>query len=207
MKAKKVFLFDLGFLFVVVFCCGVSIVFGQVETAHREPGKIAFREEAMDSSLLIVDYGKVKFSHVPAFHINGKFYQQSIIASLGLAWEKYSLSSLNIREGDTIVNGELYQGKIYATTLNDEFEIKEISLSDIKKKYTDLKEQSAVFIIDGEIVTRDCDTYLIDENAIYQISIVKIINPETAFVDILTKTEENIKRRNTIHVGKIVWKK
>jgi hypothetical protein len=185
------------------------MVFGQRDTVRREPGKISYREEAMvmDSSLAIVDHRKVKFRPVPAFHINGKFYQQSIIASLGLAWEKYPVSSFNVSEGDTTVNEELYQGKIDVTTLNDEFEIKEISLSDIKKKYTDLKEQPAVFIIDGEIVTRDCDTYLIDENAIYTISIGKIKNPEIFFVDILTKSEENIKERNAFHIGRIVWKK
>jgi hypothetical protein len=180
------------------------MVFGQRDTVHREPGKMTFREEAMDSSLLVVDYENVNFSPVPAFFINEKFYPASIMASLGPSHSQSN--SLKVVEEDTVINGELYHGKIYITVLDDAFEIKEISLSAIKEKYTDLKGQPAVFIIDGQIITRDYDTYLIDENILYTISTGKIKSLNMAYVDILTKTEDNIKARNAIHLG-MKWKK
>jgi hypothetical protein len=207
---KKVSLFNpesliiMRFLFVLIFYCSVSTVFGQKDTARSEPGKISFREEAIDSSLLIVDYETVNFPPAPAFFINEKFYPASIMASLG-PYHSQS-NSLRVVEEDTVINGELYHGKIYITVSDDAFEIKEISLSAIKEKYTELKGQPAVFIIDGQIITRDYDTYLMDENILYTISTGKIKSLDMAYVDILTKTENNIKARNAIHLG-IKWKK
>jgi hypothetical protein len=178
------------------------MVFGQGDTVRRVSGEISFRERAIDSSLLIVDYEKVNSHPASAFFINEKFYKFSIIASL----DPTCLSSFKVIEADTIINGELYKGKIYIT-LNDEFEIKEISLSGIRDKYTDLKEQPTVFIIDGKIVTGDCDTYLMDENVLYTISTGKIKNPDIVFVDIKTKTEENIKERNRFFIRGTMTKK
>jgi hypothetical protein len=177
------------------------MVFGQKDTVHREPGRIAFREETIDSSLLIIDYETVDFPPLPAFFINERFYPASIMASLGPC-----SSSVRVVEEDTVINGELYQGKMYITVLDDEFEIREISLSAIKEKYTNLKGQPAVFIVDGQIVTRDYDTYLMDENILYTISTGKIKSLNISYVDILTKTENNIKARNAIHLG-LKWKK
>jgi hypothetical protein len=181
------------------------MAFGQRDTVHRESGKIAFRGKAMaiDSFPLMVDYEAVNSHPVPAFFINEKFYPMSIIASLDPA----HVDSFKVVEEDTVINGELYHGKIYITVLDDAFEIKEISLSAIKEKYTDLKEQPAVFIIDGRIITRDYDTYLMDENILYTISTGNIKNPEIFFVNILTKSEENIKKQNTFHIKGIKWEK
>jgi hypothetical protein len=113
--------------------------------------------------------------------------------------------TINISKGDTVINGESYIGKIFITT-SDTLEIKTISLSDIKKKYTDLKEQPVVFIIDGEIITRDYDMYLVNEDDIYIVSFGKIQKQDIVFVNIETKTEKNIKKRNGFFVG-VRWKK
>jgi hypothetical protein len=178
------------------------MVFGQKDTTRKEPGKIAFREEVIDSSLVIVNYKDVEFSPPPAIFINGKFYQASIVASLDVQ----DIIGMSVIEEDTTVNGELYKGKIYITSDN-EFEVREISLSGIRDKYTELKGQSVIFIINGEIVREDCDMYLMDENVLYTISTGKIKNPDMFFVDIQTKNEENIKKRNSFFVRGIAWKK
>lgn len=181
------------------------MVFGQVDIIGKECGTIAYRDAVPDSSLRIVDYNKVNFDSGYAHFINGKFYPMSV--SFGSSLDKMPKGSvkINVSKGDTMVNGESYTGKVFITTI-DTFEIKTISLSDIKKKYTELKEQPVVFIIDGEIVTRDYDTYLIEENILYTVSFGKIQKQEIAFVDIVTKTEENIKKRNGFFVG-VRWKK
>jgi archaellum component FlaG (FlaF/FlaG flagellin family) len=183
----------------------MNVVFGQEDTTDRKFGTISYREEAIDSSLRIIDYDKVNFHPCHAHFINGKFYPMSISVAPSLDKMPEGSVAINVSKGDTVINGELYIGKIFITT-SDTFEIKAISLSNIKKKYTDLKEQSVVFIIDGEIITRDYDTYLIDENSLYTVSFGKIQKQDIVFVDIVTKTEENIKKRNGFFVG-VRWKK
>lgn len=177
------------------------MVFGQ--------GKIAYRDVdvVQDSSLRIIDYEKEETRLEPATYINGKYYQGSVLNSIVSVLDIQKISSFNIVKEDTVINETLYHGKIYIT-LDSVFEIKvkEISLSAIKEKYTDLKDYPAVFVLDGNLVTSDCDSYIIDENAILQIVFGKIKNPKIAFVEILTKTEDNIKKRNGFFVG-VRWKK
>jgi hypothetical protein len=172
------------------------MVFGQEDTTVRNPGIIAFREEAIDSSLRIVDRRKANYDPYPAFYINGKFYPPSI--SLTRSWD---FVTMRIVEEDTIVNGNVYKGKVYLTIPDDTLNIVTISLSDVKKKYTELKGEPVVFIIDGNIITRDYDTYLINENMLYTISFGKIQKQDIVFVDIVTKTEESIKKRNGFFAG------
>jgi hypothetical protein len=93
-------------------------------------------------------------------------------------------------------------GKHYQTSLDSAFymQIKEISLSAIKEKYTELEDCPTIFTINGELIKSDCDRYVMDENAILQITFGKIENPKIAFVEILTKTKENIKKRSEFFV-------
>jgi hypothetical protein len=160
-----------------------------------------------DSSLWIIDSEKEETKPEPATYINGKYYQRSVLYSIAAVLDKQKISSFNLVEEDTVINEIPYHGKIHIT-LDSVFEIKvkEISLSAIKEKYTDLIDYPAVFVLDGDLVTSDCDSYIIDENAILQIVFGKIKNPKIAFVEILTKTEDNIKKRNGFFVG-VRWKK
>jgi hypothetical protein len=197
------------FVFVLIFCCGMNTVFGQKDTTRRDPGIIAYRDEVPDSSLRILDYEKEETKPETAIYINGKYYRRSIFHSITPVLDKYKrkIRSFNIVEEDTIINGTLYHGKIHVTFDSVfEIKIKEISLFDIKEKYTDLKDYPAVFTIDGELITSDYDSYIIDENAILQIAFGKIKNPKIAFVKILTKTEKNIKDRNAFHIRGL-WEK
>jgi hypothetical protein len=41
------------YFFVLIFCCGVYMVFGQKDTVRRVLGKISYR---IDSSLVVVNY-------------------------------------------------------------------------------------------------------------------------------------------------------
>jgi hypothetical protein len=267
------------------------VIFGQTDTTQNKQGVISYREEAIDSSLAIIDDEKVNYRPAPSCYINGKFYQYSIFAS-GTSLGTDSLTDMKVCEEDTIVNGELYHGKLYFTVANEEFSIKEISLSDIRTKYTnindslplafilngdvitrnydtylmdenalslvtagEIKDQGisyvnistnaalnkdkihhttadnevaikgislsdirtkytnikdslpVIFIVEGDIVTTDYDTYLIDENDLYTISTGINKNQGLSYVKILTKTEENIKFRNRFFVGGILWRK
>jgi hypothetical protein len=157
------------------------MVFGQ--------GKIAYRDAytVPDSSLQIINYEKKETKPDAATYINGKYYQKSVFHSIVDVLDIQKTNSFNIVTEDTVINGTLYHGKIHIT-LDSAFEIKvkEISLSAIKEKYANLKDYPAVFLLNGNLVTSDCDSYIIDENAILQIAFGKIQNPKIAFVEILT---------------------
>jgi len=77
-----------------------------------------------------------------------------------------------------------------------------ISLNKLKLKYTNLKQNSTIFKIDNEIVNADYENYLVDEKYILKIDIEKFENRTEKLIfniiNLITKTEENIKKANTI---------
>jgi hypothetical protein len=152
------------YLFVILFYCSAFVLFGQ--------GKIAYRDvdTVLDSSLRIIDYEKEETKPKAAIYINGKYYHGSVFHSITAVLDLQKIRSFNIVKEDTVINGILYHEKIHIT-LDSVFEIK-------------VKE---------DIVTSDCGSYIIDENAILQIAYGKIKSPQIAFVEILTKTEKILK--------------
>ena len=77
-----------------------------------------------------------------------------------------------------------------------------ISLNDLKSKYTNLKNTPTIFMIDNEIINGDYDKYIVDENYLLRISIETIENRKEKLhfnlIQILTKTEENIRKSKEI---------
>ncbi|MDR2472445.1 MAG: hypothetical protein LBD53_02615 [Tannerella sp.] len=97
---------------------------------------------------------------------------------------------MKVCEEDTIVNGELYHGKIYFTVANEEVVIKAISLSDIREKYTNLKDSLPLaFILNGNVITKNYDTYLMDEDVLSFVTAGEIKNEGISYVNISTKAE------------------
>lgn len=96
-----------------------------------------------------------------------------------------------------------YYGQIYIKT-KSEYNLKLITLTSLKEKYTNLENQPVVFMIDGNIVNGDYDKFVVDENYILQIIIDNIKNEkeniDLKIVKLLTKSEENIKKSNEIRI-------
>jgi hypothetical protein len=97
----------------------------------------------------------------------------------------------------------MYYGQIHITTKNS-YNPKIISLTELKEKYTNLKSEPTIFIIDGEIITSDYDEYVVDENLLWRIYIDKVENEkeniDLKFIKLLTKSEENLKKPAEIRI-------
>jgi hypothetical protein len=87
----------------------------------------------------------------------------------------------------------------YALRTHDNYVPKIISLNDLKKKYTNVKDKTSIFILDRNIViTDDYDNFVVDENNLFKIWVNDMFvnkkeNIDMAVIEILTKSENNIK--------------
>jgi hypothetical protein len=192
-RAKKNSLFNLEnpenhitvrFLFILIFSLNISLLFGQEK---KEMGLISYREEAEkmedetdEVRVNILD--EVDNPHCPHLVIvNGK----ACPSLFGDTMLMSHLELIQVRKGDTIVNNVKYYGKIYIT-IKEGYDFNLVSLNFVKGKYTKLKDQPVVFLVNGNII-KDPDDYFMDENLIRQVTIGKLKSPDMSYVDISTK--------------------
>jgi hypothetical protein len=101
----------------------------------------------------------------------------------------------------TKIGSKIYRGQIHIIT-KKAYQPNLVSLTSLKSKYS--KETSTVFMINDEIVERNYDDYLVDQDYILRIIIkpVDISKEGIRFnlIQILTKTDDNIKRVNEIKI-------
>lgn len=134
----------------------------------------------------------------PAYIINGQFL--SFFSRLN----PNSIEKIDVIKRDTTIHTIQYFGQINIKT-KPGYPITPISLTQLKSKYTDLKNNTVIFLIDNEIVTTaDYDSYFIDENYIFKIVIQKISNDKEGLqlnvVKLFTKSEENILKSKKIMI-------
>ena len=93
--------------------------------------------------------------------------------------------------------------KFYIKTKSS-YTLKLISLTDLKNKYTNLKDKSVVFMIDGSIINADYDRCMVDESYLLTIIVDKIENTkekiDLGLIKLLTKSDENIKKSKEIRI-------
>ena len=96
-----------------------------------------------------------------------------------------------------------YYGQVHIKTKSSCI-LKLISLTDLKDKYTNLKNKPVVFMIDGNIVNADYDKYIVDESYLLTIIVDKIENTkekiDLGLIKLLTKSDENIKKSKEIKI-------
>lgn len=157
------------------------------------------KDPGSDTALRVIYANKKNPERQPAFFINGKLMAEPLLNSL----DPKRIESLDVVKGDTLINNIQYNGRIYIKTKTD-YNPKNISLTELKNKYTDLKGKPVIFMIDGDIVNADYDNYVVDENNLLTIIIDKFQNAKESIdlglIKLLTKSEENIKKRNQIMI-------
>jgi hypothetical protein len=179
-------------IFILIFSLNISLLFGQEK---REQGLISYREEAekvvdeTDGIKIIMLDGENDNHHCAhVVCVNGKACP-SLFADTMLMSQ---MESIKLGKGDTIINNVKYLGKVYIT-IKEGYDFNLVSLNFVKEKYTKLKEDiPVVFLVNGHIVKDHPDDYFMDEKLIRQIAIGKLKYPDINYVDIKTKTEENI---------------
>ena len=71
-------------------------------------------------------------------------------------------------------------------------------------KYTNIKDNSTIFKIDDEVINADYENNLVDENYILKIIVEKFENKNEKlnvnFINLITKSEENIKKSKEIRI-------
>ena len=155
-------------------------------------------ESNIDTTLK-VSYVNSNDSESPAYYLNGQLLSETILKTLN----PNEIESISVSHQEIQVDSQKYYGQIFIITKRD-YTPKLISLIDLKSKYTNLKNEPASFMINNEIIREDYDKCIVDENYLLNISIEKIdIGKEKlhfSFIQILTKTEENIKKSKEIRI-------
>lgn len=153
---------------------------------------------SQNDSVIKVSYiNRTNAEKSPAYYVNGQFVNESILKSLNPEGIEY----IRVEKEEIEVESQKYYGQIFIST-KVSYKPKLISLTDLKLKYTKLKNTPAIFMIDNEIVQDDSNKFLVDENYILNISIENIDRAKEKLnfylIHIFTKSEENIRNSKKI---------
>ena len=152
-----------------------------------------------DTIIKVVYKNEIKNDKKPAYFINGKLANESIIRCIN----PNEIETVNVEKENIEIENVKYYGKLYIVTKST-YKPKFISLNNLKLKYTNIKENSIIFQIDDEIINLDYDKYLVDENYILSIVVEKFENQNEKlnlnFIKLVTKSEENMKKSKEIRI-------
>ena len=166
-------------------------------------GKVAgFSEMPLPilDTIPLVEYVKAEnFEKQPAFYINGKLSAYTILSTI----DPMVIDSLYIEKNEIEIEGKRYYGQIYIK-LKKEYTPNILSLNDLMLKYTNLKNEFTIFMLDDNIIKGDFDQYFVDEKYILKIILdtVEIEKGKTQvnLVRLLTKSKENIEKSGEIRI-------
>lgn len=173
--------------------------FGQVNPEKNNGLNITKNENSTvkDSIIKIVYKNDTEINKKPAYFINDKLVNESILKTL----DPNQILSINVEKNEIEIDNIKYYGKLKIETKNNYFP-KLISLNDLKAKYIEVREGQTIFKIDNEIINDDYDNFIVDEEFILKIIVENFVNVNEKLkiniVNVITKTEENIKKSKEI---------
>lgn len=152
-----------------------------------------------DTTLKIIFQNIPVSEQEPAYYLNGEHINSSIIQTIN----PKVITGITIEKVDIEINSKKYYGQIFITTnMNYQFEF--VTLTDLKLKYSNLKDAPTLFMINNQLINKDYDNFILDQNYLLRINVETIENPKENFhfnlIRILTKTQENIKKVNEISI-------
>jgi len=148
-------------------------------------GQIAINNKIENDTTLKIIYTKPRGTE-PAYFLNGEQIQDFILKSL----PPKEIANIHIEKDSMAVEGKTYYGKVYITT-KDNYQCKLITLNQLKQKHTYLKDKdTTIFEIDGDIITEDPETRLVDENNLSSIYVDKFKYSDLNYIKIYTKQGE-----------------
>ena len=173
--------------------------FGQIKTEKVNGLKITNQVTVFDNDTIIkvIYKNEIKNDKKPAYFINGKLANESILRSIN----PNEIETVNVEKENIEIENVKYYGKLYIVTKST-YKPKFISLNNLKFKYTNIKDNSTIFKIDDELINADYENNLVDENYILKIIVEKFENKNEKlninFINLITKSEENIKKSKEI---------
>ncbi|PKB17221.1 hypothetical protein [Flavobacterium sp. 5] len=182
------------FIIIVVLILTAN-AFGQKKTEKsneiKSENSQSISEE--DTIIKVVHVIKFKSGKNPAYFLNGKLVDQSILKFL----DPNKIKNLTVEKENIEIGNIKYAGKIIIETKNN-YKPNLISLDELRKRYTTLEEGSVIFQIENEIVDGNYKTYLVDKNYILKITVNKLESLNLSVIKVISKSEENIKKSNEI---------
>lgn len=181
----KSFILLLGFIFFTTFCEGQVQKGLKVEKNYKP---IYLRNPNSES-----------LNNQPALFVNGYFFTQDILERL----DPKKVKDIKIEKEDTTIFSRKYYGKVFIITKEKIAKPSFIYLAELQNIYPKIKNISTIYTIDEKLI-KNSDKKLIDKNYILKIEVSKMNskneNISLQVVNIVTKSEENIKRDNTIYI-------
>jgi len=147
-----------------------------------------------------VSYSRTEESSRAAVHyINEKMVDETRIKTIN----PKLIDNIDVLKKDVEIDGKKYWGQIYIR-MKEAYRPKLISLTNLKQKYTKVDSSPCIFMIDDTVINGDPNTQMVDEGFILQIVVEKVVNPKenlkVNLIKLATKTDENIKKANNIHI-------
>lgn len=153
----------------------------------------------INSPLRVVDLDTNKPERQPAYFIDGKYFNQSILKTLNLPF----IDSMTVVKELITIGNKTYYGQIHIK-MKREYKSEIISLTDLKSKYIKPSREPVIFIIDTDIVKSDYNEFFVDEKYILKIETQEIRNEtenlNVNVIRLVTKTKENIEEANKIWI-------
>ena len=115
------------------------------------------------------------------------------------------IESINVIKKDTTINGFIYRGQIYITAkVPKKYDL--ISLEQIKSKFTKIKSNDVIYMVNRAFITDNIETFKLDRNYILKVEVTNseefynLRKSDTKFdiINILGKTKENLENKNKI---------
>lgn len=134
------------------------------------------------------------------FFLNGQAFTEHGLEML----DPQDIEGITVKKDSMLVNGHMYTGQIYIDT-KEEYQPKLISLNQLKEKYVKLDNESpTLFMLNDKLIETNYDTFKVDEKHILSIEVQSVNNSQEDIninvIKLISKTEENIKKANTIRL-------
>ncbi len=134
-----------------------------------------------------------------AIFLNGKLTKGLILQSLN----PQLIDSFHIKKENLEIENKKYYAQLYIQ-LKEGSTPRLVSLSDMKEKYAGIYKLPAVFLLNNEVIKGNYNTCFVDESYILRIIITEVRNQEENLhfnlINLLTKTEENLKKSKEIRI-------
>jgi hypothetical protein len=173
--------------------------FGQINTEKGNGLKITNQVTLSENDTIIKVHYKNQLENniKPAYFLNDKLVDESALKTLN----PNEIASVKVEKDDIEIDNVKYYGKILVETKST-YSPNFIILNNLKTKYTNIKENKIIFKIDNEIVNANYDNFIVDEKYILKIIVENYENKEeklkVCFINLITKSEENIKKSKEI---------
>ena len=200
---KQIIIIGTALLTINVFSQGVNIKINDVKIPDNlqkyEIERYRKTGDVNDTVINVSYISKPVSERNPVYYLNDRLVDGTTIRTIN----PKSIESINVIKKNSEMNNDKKYGEIHIK-MKTGYAPKLLSLNDLKLKYTDVRDNPTIYLIDGEFINGDYDKCMVDENNILSISVEKFENKnekiEINFVKLLTKTEENIRKSKVVMI-------